>query len=299
MGKLRMRFRKNKDICLFLLPLLIIIFVFLIYPIYKAFVMSLQYWYLPKPKPDGNPFIGLSNYRNIFKSEYFTNSLLRTFIFIIVTVSIRYIIGLGSALLLNTKFKGRGIARALIIIPWAMPQVVACLVWILMYDGQFGIINYLLMKFNMINQNIAYLDNPSTAFAASMAVTIWKGFPFVSIMLLAGLQSIPKELYEACEIDGANAWQRFWHVTIPMLKPVSSVVFMLLVIWTIKDFAIVYVLASGGPSRATELTTVYIYHQAFKYFNFGEAAAGGMIMLIFSLIFSAFYLRALKGGENV
>jgi multiple sugar transport system permease protein len=125
-------------------------------------------------------------------------------------------------------------------------------------------------------------------------VNVWKGFPFVAVMLLAGLQGIPNELYEASMVDGSNAWQRMRHITIPMLRPVSMIVFLLLIIWTIRDFGIVYLLARGGPSKATEVFTVYLYQSAFTNFDFGMASSGGMLMLAFALVFSFLYIRMIN-----
>ncbi|GAK56969.1 hypothetical protein U27_03933 [Candidatus Vecturithrix granuli] len=281
----------------FVMPLVMIVFVFLIYPIVKAALMSVQYWYLPKPSPEGNYFVGLENYKYVLTSKYFHRSLKITTLYIVITVIARFILGLGTALLLDVNFKGRALARALVIIPWAIPEVVACLIWVLMYDKDFGIINYILTNIGILDSNLAYLMNPEITLPAAMVVNIWKGFPFVAIMLLAGLQSIPGELYEAATVDGANVWQRFQKITLPALKPVSVIVFLLLVVWTIKDFGIIYLLARGGPSRATEILTVFTYQQAFKFFDFGRASASGMIMLIFSMIFTFFYLKMLKGGE--
>ncbi|MGI6732216.1 MAG: carbohydrate ABC transporter permease [Anaerovoracaceae bacterium] len=281
----------------FVLPLIIVMAVFLAYPIIKAAVMSVQYWYMPKPKPEGNYFVGIDNYVSLFGDASFIHSLKITAIYIIVTVVLRFVIGLLAALLMNQSFRGRGFARALLIIPWAIPEVVACLIWILMYDKDFGIINYLAMNFKLISEPVGFLSNPEIALPAAMAVNVWKGFPFVAIMLLAGLQSIPTELYEAARVDGAKPFQQFRNITWPMLRPVSMVVFLLLIIWTIKDFGIVYLLARGGPSQATEILTIFIYHSAFKYFDFGKAAAAGMIMLVFSIIFTYIYLKVLNKEE--
>lgn len=293
--KLRIRtLKKNRTAYLFILPVALCVLVFLLYPIWKAAVMSFQYWYLPKPKPNGHELIGLDNYRSVVTNKYFKNTVVITIIFTAITVTIRYAVGLASALIMNCAFKGRGLARAMIIIPWAMPQVVACLIWSLMYDSQYGVINYLLLQSHMISENIAFIDNPATALASAMVVTIWKGFPFAAIMLLAGLQGISTDQYEACRVDGARALQTFWYVTLPGLKPVSVVTFLLLVMWTLKDFAIVYALSYGGPMRSTEIITIFIYNTAFRNFDFGMAAAAGMIMMVFSLLFTWFYLKALK-----
>ena len=171
----------------FLVPLVLILFLFLVIPLVKAAIMSFQYYYVTKPSPNGHYFVGLENYGKVLQDEYFFNSVKVTLIYIVVTVAGRYIIGFITALLLNTKFLGRGLARALIIIPWAVPEVVACLVWILMYDKDYGIINFLLNNAGILSHNIAYLQDVSVALPAAMVVNIWKGFPYVAIMLLAGI----------------------------------------------------------------------------------------------------------------
>ena len=209
-----------------------------------------------------------------------------------------YIIGFITALLLNTKFLGRGLARALIIIPWAVPEVVACLVWILMYDKDYGIINFLLNNAGILSHNIAYLQDVSVALPAAMVVNIWKGFPYVAIMLLAGMQSVSTDLYEAADIDGATTFQKIRYITVPAIRSVSTTVFLLLIIWTIKDYAIAYVLTKGGPSRATELLTIYIQQTGFKYFDFGKASAAGMLMLLVALAFTFFYFKVLNKEEE-
>lgn len=284
---------------LYVLPLCTIICAVLVFPIAKVALMSIQDYYMIRPDSVG-AFVGLQNYKTLFSDKNFQNSIAVSIKYILVTVPARFLLGLGSALLLNKKFKGRAIARAFIIIPWAVPEVVACLVWILMYDKDFGIINALLQRAGLIKENIGWLLSTDYALGAAMVVNIWKGFPFVAVMLLSGMQSIPGELYEASRVDGSNAWHRFRYITWPLLQPVVMVVFLLLVIWTIRDFGIVYVLAKGGPSRATEVLPIYLYTTAFKNMDFGIASAAGMVMLAVALIFAIFYVRALqKGGTEI
>ncbi|MFS0725280.1 carbohydrate ABC transporter permease [Paenibacillus sp. 1P07SE] len=290
--------RNNMAAYLFVSPLVLAIGLVLIYPILKAGLMSFQYWKVARPIPEGNPFVGLDNYQATLTSGYFLNSLWITFLYIVVTVLLRFVLGMGTAVLLNTPFKGRGLVRALVIIPWAVPEVVACLVFILMYDYQFGVINDILLKMNVLSNPIAFLGETDTALGAAMFVNVWKGFPFAAIMLLAGLQGIPKDLYEAASMDGAGRWRQFANVTFPMLKPVSVIVFLLLIIWTIKDFGIVYVLTGGGPSRVTEILTIFIYRAGFQSFDFGLAAAAGMILLVISVVFTLLYMKATKAGEQ-
>ena len=293
------KWKRTLEPYIFLAPLLLIILVFLIVPIAKAAVMSFQYYYIAKPSPDGNYFVGLKNYRAVLTDDYFYNSVKVTAFYIVTTVLGRYVIGFITALLLNTRFLGRGLARALIIIPWAVPEVVACLVWILMYDRDYGIINFLLNNAGILSQNIAYLQDVSIALPAAAVVNIWKGFPFVAVMLLAGMQSVSSDMYEAADIDGAGWIQKVRYITIPSIKSVSGIVFLLLIIWTIKDYAIAYVLTKGGPSRATELLTIYVQQMGFKYFDFGKAAASGMLMLLVSLGFTYFYKVVNRGEDEV
>lgn len=283
---------------LFILPLIIILVVFLAYPIAKAASMSVQYWKLTKPSADGHYFVGFENFRSAFSDEYFENSVIVTVKYMLVTVAARFILGFFSALTLNTHFRGCGIARALLIIPWAVPEVVACLIWVLMLDKDYGVINSMLVSTGILQTNLSWLLKGELALPAAMAVNIWKGFPFVAIMLLAGMQSIDQQLYEAATVDGANGFQKLRHVTIPSLRPVSLVVFLLLIIWTIKDYAIAFLLAKGGPGRATEILTIFVQQTAFKYFDFGKASAIGMLMLIFSCLFTWLYFKAIQKGEN-
>lgn len=179
-----------------------------------------------------------------------------------------------------------------------MEDIKRCLVWILMYDKDYGIINFLLNNAGILSHNIAYLQDVSVALPAAMVVNIWKGFPYVAIMLLAGMQSVSTDLYEAADIDGATTFQKIRYITIPAIRSVSTTVFLLLIIWTIKDYAIAYVLTKGGPSRATELLTIYIQQTGFKYFDFGKASAAGMLMLLVALAFTFFYFKVLNKEEE-
>ncbi len=290
--------KKERTGLLFILPLVLVLAVFLAYPIMKAAVMSVQYWKVTKPSADGNYFVGLENYKKVFQDTHFWNSARITVLYMLVTVSLRFLLGFLSALVLNTRFRGCGLARALIIIPWAVPEVVACLIWVLMLDKDYGVINAILTGTGLISSNLGWLLDQKLALYAAMAVNIWKGFPFVAVMLLAGMQSIDQDLYEAATVDGASRWHQLWQITWPSLKPVSMVVFLLLVIWTLKDYAIAYLIARGGPARATEILTIFVQQTAFKYFDFGKAAAVGMLMLALSCTFTSLYFRALRKGES-
>lgn len=281
---------------IFIAPMVIVVTAVVIIPIITTGWMSFHDWYMARP--GSHPFIGLENYLSNLSHKYFIRSVKTTTIYIAVTVLFRFIIGLGIALLLNQKFKGRGVVRSIVVIPWALPVVVVCLLWIQMLDIRYGIVNYLLQSIGLIKEPLQFLSSTSLGLSTAMVVNIWKGTPFVAIMLLAGLQSISGDIYEAAKIDGSSLWQSFRHITLPLLKPVSLIVFLLLAIWTLKDFAIVYVLTGGGPAHSTEVLTVYIYHTAFKGLRMGEASSAGVFLLITALIFTIIYMRLLGREEG-
>lgn len=273
------------------IPMATMMVIVIIYPILKTIGMSFFKNYLAQP--GDNPFVGITNYIKLFEDRNFINSISVTIRYVVVTVVVRFVLGLLIALLLNHDVKGRGIARSLIIIPWAMPTVVVCLVFVQMFDYQYGIVNHTLTAIGIIKEPIKWMSDKDLALPIAMFVSIWKGTPWAAIMLLAGLQGIPKELYEAAQIDGANTFKKFWYVTLPMLKPISLTVSLLLIIWTIKSFGIIYVLNKGGPAHATEHMSVYIYHKAFEGLRMGVASAAGVTMLAVTMIFTIVYLRLL------
>ena len=295
-GQLRNRTMKKMTPYLLILPMVLIFLLVIAWPIIRNIEMSFFDYYLARPNK--HPFIGLENYQKLFSDKVFWKSSEVTSIYISITVVARFVLGLGIALLLNAKIKFRGLARSLLIIPWAVPDIVACLIWIQMFDFQYGIINYFLMNIGVASEPLKWLASLDLALPAAMIVNVWKGTPWVAIMLLAGLQGIPVTLYEAAMIDGANALQKFRNVTWPLLKPVSLTVFLLLVIWSIKDFAIIYILNKGGPAHATEVLTIFIYQKAFTDLRMGVAAAGGVVLLVVSMIFTVLYLSALEDEEG-
>lgn len=291
------KLKKNALPYTLVIPMTLMMLIVIIYPIFKTIGMSFYKNYLAQP--GSNPFVGITNYVKLFGDKNFINSISVTIRYVVITVLVRFVLGLLIALLLNENVKGQGIARSIIIIPWAMPVVVVALVFVQMFDFQYGIINYVFTATGIIKEPIKWMSDKDLALPVAMFVSIWKGTPWAAIMLLAGLQGIPKELYEAAQIDGAGAFKKFWYVTLPMLKPISLTVSLLLIIWTIKSFGIVYVLNKGGPAHATEHMTVYIYHKAFEGLRMGVASAAGVTMLAVTMIFTIVYLRLLDraGGE--
>ncbi len=201
-----------------------------------------------------------------------------------------YLIGLGIALLLNKSFRGRGIYRSLMLIPWVVPGIAAAMTWKWMYASQYGIVNHILQALGLIDQNIDWLGSTSTALGSIMVTTVWKDIPFVTIVLLAALQSVDTTLYEAVKIDGGNAWQAFWHITMTGIKNVSITTILLEIIWTFNKFDLVYTMTKGGPSNSTQTIPVYTYITAFNFFKFNKAAAVGVIGLLLVGVFAVLYI---------
>ncbi len=275
---------------LLLAPGMALITIFILYPIGKAISLSFSSFHFLRPEA-GSHFVGLSNFVRMASDPKFLLILKNTMFYVMGSVAGAYAIGLLTALLLNMSFKGRRIARSLIIIVWAVPGVVACMVWIYMYNVQWGVINYILMRFGLIRQPVRWLMDANVAMLAVIFTTIWKTFPFATVTLLGGLQTVPKQLYEAARMDGGNALQLFRHITMPQLKPITAVVILLFTIWTMRNFDIIYIMTNGGPGKATATLVIQAYQQAFQAFDFAGASAIGVISLVISLAFSIIYLR--------
>ena len=289
--------RKRPDLLPYALlaPSLLALGLVILYPVAQAIVLSVEDVNLLKGGLDRHPFDGLNNFQVALGMSDFWNSLAVSLIYATAAVLASYVLGLFLALLLNGAFRGRAIARALAIAPWAMPPVVTSIVWLWMYDQQFGVINYLLRLAHLVSANVGWLTDPTLALPSVILVTVWKSVPLAMIVLLAGLQGIPNELYEAARIDGAGVFAEFRSITLPGLRPVSSLIVLMLSLWTFKEFTYVYVLTGGGPGNATETLVLQVYYQAFKFLQFGLAAAIGVLVMLICLIFSAFYLPLVYG----
>ena len=274
---------------LLLIPSLIPIVVILIYPICETFVISL--FKMNPMRPDADLFIGLGNYIKLFHEESFFLGLKNSLELTLVTVVGSNLVGLGLALLLNMEFKGRGIFRALVIIPWTLPAVAAVLIWIWILDYQFGVANYILSIAGIVKESIPWLSSTQMAMVSVIIVCIWKQFPISCIMYLASLQTVDHTQYEAAEMDGANLIQKFFCITLPGIAASGGVVLLLTSVWAFREFTIIQIMTNGGPSRATETLVVQSYLEAFNNFNYGYASSLGMITFAISLIFSVVYYK--------
>jgi len=243
----------------------------------------------------GVPFIGFKNYIDLFSNPDFLNSIKITFTFVIIAVSIEFILGMLLALLLNQEVRGKGLFRAMILLPMMCTNVVIGLMWRLLLNYQYGLVNYYLGRLDILP--VEWLSSPKVAMASVIIVDVWNTTSFVALLLLAGLQSLPDEPFEAARIDGASGLQSFYYLTLPLLRPVILVALLWRFIDTFRIFDVIYLLTSGGPARVTETVSIYVYRYGFQSFNLGLAAAASFIMLLIMLIIAGLIARAIQKQE--
>jgi multiple sugar transport system permease protein len=243
-------------------------------------------------------FVGLKNYQFLLQDPIFNVALRNTIMWTLGVVFFQYFIGLATALLLNEPIPLRGLFRGLVLVPWVVPSVVAALTWRWIYVPDYGILNHILRTLMIIERPVQWLSNPDLAMPAVLIVGIWKWVPFMAVVLLSGLQSISNDLYEAAVVDGANIFQRFWYITMPHIRQLSTIVIMLSIIWTFNHFDIVYVMTRGGPASATHLLSTYAYLNAFNFNNFGYAAVLSVVMLAILLTFVIIFSKILLQKES-
>jgi multiple sugar transport system permease protein len=270
-------------------PALIVTVAIIFIPMLRTVSYSFMSYILYKP--NDKAFNGIANYIQAFNDPVFWSSFWHTVIWIVGIITFQFLLGLVTALLLNRTFPLRGIARSLILIPWVTPSVITALMWRWMYDGNYGLINQLLVQAGLIKRFIPWLADGSTALAAIIIALIWQGFPFFAIMLLAGMQAIPQELYEAAAIDGAGPWQKFIKVTFPLLLPVVFTTILLRTIWVANSLDVIVIMTGGGPGYSTYTLPVYSYAKAYKGMDFGYSSALAVLLTIFIMLFVAVYIK--------
>ena len=268
-----------------LAPAVILVALIIIYPIVVSIDLSLQEVKIPRMGAARKP-LTLANYQKLFTSAEFWMTCWVTLKLVTVVTTASLVIGLSTALLVNNRFRGRTLARLAMALPWAVPEVIAVVIFAWIFDSSFGLMSWLLLKLGLTDGLIAWISTPGPAFWAVAVTMTWKGFPFVSIMTLAGLQSIPADYYAAAKVDGANVFQRFRWITIPCLMPVLGVTLVLVVLWVFRDFSIIKVLTDGGPLKSTQTLSIMTYDHAFGFFKFGYASAVGVVTLVICVIAS-------------
>lgn len=279
-------------------PVLLVILLFYAYPIIMILIQSFNKVSIV----DNNyTFIGLDNFTNFFNDGTFRFTLLLTLKYTVITVTLKLIIGFSMALVLNSETYFNKTLRFLTLIPWTIQQVSVAVIWKWIFDGNYGYLNYILLKLGLIEKNILWLSDPKLALISASIVDTWLGISFVSMIFLAALNSIDKSLYESSKIDGANSIQSFRHITIPSIKKVFIITGILVSIWTFNSFNVIYVLTRGGPMRKTETFVIRIYQEAFEKFNIGSSSAISVIVFLLLLLLTVVYIKLIfnKDGENL
>lgn len=278
---------------LFIAPAVVIILLLVVYPICNGIYIS----FFNTNLVNRWDFVGLKYYIKALTDKEFIDSIVKTFIFTFFVVTGHFAMGFLCATVINRDIWGKGLFRGIFILPWLFPDVVIALLWKWIFNTTNGVLNALLVHFDVVDNPVAWLSSSKLAFGCVIFVSIWKGFPLIMVQLLAGIQTISGDLYEAAEIDGANAWKRFSHITIPALKPILTTVLILDTVWVFKQFTLVYLQTSGGPGSSTMVSAIEIYKRAFSFFEFGYASAQSVYILLICCMIGKIFRRLMRSEE--
>ena len=241
----------------------------------------------------GEDYVGLENYQKMFSSKKFNGIVTRTFVWMFFSVSLKLIIGLIGAVLLNANLKGRSIFRVLVMPPWVVPIAIGMLGWLWLYNGYFGIIAGVGMRTGILDGPFGFLAYKQSAFISTIIADVWVGTPMVTVFFLAAMQGVPRDLYEAAYCDGASRWDRFFKITLPQITPVIITMSLISAIWTFNSFEIIWILTEGGPRGSTTTLIIDTYKQALGNYKFGRGAARAVVVMILLMLFAGFYLALL------
>lgn len=281
-----------------MLPAWIFLVALIGYPLLKVLWDAFNFTNLINPSVSG--FAGIENFKAVIADRHFGKALSNTVVWTLGSVIGEYLLGLGAAILLTQKLRGQGIFRVLTFIPWLVPIIVAGMTWDWMLNPDFGIINSLLVKSGVTDSAINFLGDPKWAMGTVIFINIWRSFPYFTISLMAAIQAIPEELYEAADLDGASAWRKFWSVTMPELRSASLIIVFIHLIWTAVNFDFIWVLTQGGPNYATITFPILIYRYSMQDFNVGMASALSTLMLMMTtVIFVIYYKYRQKLSEEI
>jgi len=286
------RTRESRFALALLIPSVIVVFGIVVYPVIKTLVTS--FYAVDSPFPKAWPGVGFDNYTKALSSAHFWSAVERTAYFTFVSTALELVFGIGIALLLNAPLRMRWLFRTIVVLPWALPTIVNGAMWRYMFNGNYGVVNAALTQLGLLHAYKAWLSSPFQALNIVVLADVWKNTSLVAFFLLAGLTTIPRDLYEAARIDGVSAFQAFLRITLPLLRPAIVVVLVLRTIEAFKVFDIIYVMTGGGPANGTQSVTFYTYQRAFsdELFGYGSALAYLIVLFIFGL--AAVYIRALR-----
>jgi multiple sugar transport system permease protein len=293
-GTLR-RMRREWSAYLFLAPGLLLFSVFTVFALVFAFYLTFHEWSIIEPD---RPFVGLDNYSRMVEDERFRRAVINTAYYTGATVPLTMGIGLLIALLLNQPIRGRGLFRTMYFLPVVTPFVVVAIIWKWLYNGDFGLFNYYLLKTKLISEPLLWLADKDLAMPAVVLMSVWSGVGFSMVIYLAGLQSIPQELYEAARVDGAGAWSRLRHITIPMLAPTTLFLMVMGIIGSFQVFTQIFIMTNGGPVDRTTTMVFYIYESAFKFYEMGYASTLAYALFAMLFFFTLVQLRMYRRAEG-
>jgi multiple sugar transport system permease protein len=276
------------------LPALVLLGAVVLYPLIGSLTTSLFRQSLVLP---GRSYVGLDNFRAVLDNEFWP-VLRHTLVFTAACTAIPFVIGFALALALHTRLPGRGVLRGLFLFPWVVPGVVVSFVWMWIFNANYGVLNGVLVRLGLVDDPVSWLGRPGTAMLAVIVAKSWASFPWMMVMLLAGLQTVPAQLHEAAALDGAGVVRRFWHVTLPHLRGIVGIVLLLETIWNFQHFDTIYVLTGGGPAGATTTFAVAVYDTAFKGFDLGRAGAIGALWMVLLTVLVVGYVWASERGRR-
>ena len=284
--------KKKMEPWLFLLPVLVILLLLFGYPLINSIIMAFQNYKLTAP--NDIQFNGLENFAKLFGDPDSMMILKNSFIYVIVSVLGQFLLGMMLALALKKQFRGRGIYQSIVFLPWAFSGFVVGLIFRWSFNGEYGIVNNLLMKFGLTDHNIAWLGTPGFSLAVVIMAMIWMGIPFFAIMILAALQSLPSDVYEEADVDGCGTVRQFFQITLPYIKPTLITTVLLRTIWIFNSLDLVVIITDGGPANTSQTLPAYMYSKAFGSYDFGFAAALGVILMLILGIYAMVFLKVTK-----
>ncbi len=284
--------KKKLEPWLFLLPALIVLLLLFGYPLINSIIMAFQNYKLTAP--DDITFNGLENFKKLLADKDTLMILKNSVIYVVVSVMGQFICGMALALALKKHFRGRGIYQSIVFLPWAFSGFVVGLIYRWSFNGEYGVVNNLLMDLGIIDEKIAWLGTPGYSLAVVIIAMIWMGIPFFAIMILAALQSIPADVYEAADVDGCGTLRAFFKITLPYIKPTIITTILLRTIWIFNSFDLVVVITDGGPANSSQTLPAYMYSKAFGTYDFGFAAALGVVLMIILGAYAVAFLKITK-----
>lgn len=274
---------------IFILPAILLLLVLFGYPLINSFIMAFENYKLSAP--NDIYFNGLDNFKKLFTANEFGLLIKNSLIYIVASVAGQFILGMILALALRKPFRGRGIYQSIVFLPWAFSAFVIGIVYRWSFNGEYGVVNDILLKMNLISEPIAWLGTPGLSLLVVIIAMIWMGIPFFAIMNLAALQSIPSDVYEAADLDGCGAIRRFFSITLPYIKPTVIITLLLRTIWVFNSFDLIVVITGGGPANYSQTLPSYMYTKAFSSYDFGLASAVGLLLMVVLAVYAIFFLK--------